>query len=255
MLIAMAIYDTTENQRTWMTAITLESLWNTVDWEHHRLFLIDNNSCEGTKRLLAFYAKRIKPCQLITLPENVGTANAINTAWGQRDAYEHVVKMDNDVSFLRGGWADKIEYLFEENPDIGQIGLKRSDLWESPGASPPFNSTLYYTKKPWTVLESVGHVMGTCVAHSKLLIDKVGYLWQPGIYAFDDSLMSYRSLKAKFVNCFLPEYPIDHVDPGGDAYTQWKRDYAGEKMAVFEDAKAKIMKGKWTYYDLFTGWR
>ena len=53
-LISMAVHDTVENGRTEFTRRTLESLSDTVDWENHRLFIIDNNSCEKTKTLLHF---------------------------------------------------------------------------------------------------------------------------------------------------------------------------------------------------------
>ena len=76
-LIAMAVYDTEENNRTWMTDDTMLSLVQTVDLTKHRLFVIDNASCQATKDLL-LSLQSIFPFTIITNEVNVGTAKAIN---------------------------------------------------------------------------------------------------------------------------------------------------------------------------------
>ncbi|KKL70068.1 hypothetical protein LCGC14_2108670, partial [marine sediment metagenome] len=45
-LIGMAVHSTPENNRLQYTKRTLESLERTVDWDKHRLIIVDNNSCE-----------------------------------------------------------------------------------------------------------------------------------------------------------------------------------------------------------------
>ena len=95
----------------------------------------------------------------------------------------------------------------------------------------------------WIIVEDVSGVMGTCVMHNYRLIDKIGGLMQPGLYGFDDTIMSIRSKLAGFKNCFLPHIEIDHIDTGGTEYTQWKRKYAGEQMKEFQEMKNGLING------------
>ncbi len=74
-LLIVAVYDTEENKRTPLTKRTLESFKETVDFSKHRLFCIDNNSCQETKDLL-IEMQSIIPFTIITNDKNVGTAKA-----------------------------------------------------------------------------------------------------------------------------------------------------------------------------------
>jgi len=230
-LIAMAVHDTDENGRTPLTQKTLESLQETVDFTKHRLFVIDNGSCQATKDMLVCFEDIIT--KLITLPENIGTAQAINLAWRKRKENEHCVKIDNDVVISQKGWADELEYALLLDPTIGQVGLKRKDCWETPWHENPEHRSILYmlphvAYQKWVIVEKVKHVIGTCVMHNWRLLDKVGYLWQPGLYGYDDVLMSWRSNLAGMYTCFLSWIEIFHIDPGGDEYCDWKQRHSGQ---------------------------
>jgi GT2 family glycosyltransferase len=80
-LINMAVYDTVKNNRTDYTRRTLESLAERVDFNKHRLVVIDNDSCNATKVLLSHMQTRMG-FTLITNQQNVGTAKAINQRLG-----------------------------------------------------------------------------------------------------------------------------------------------------------------------------
>ena len=258
-LIALAVHDTSENQRTKYTIETLKSLAETVDWTKHRLFIIDNGSCQDTKDILnhpllwrsytnsegnKFYRPTI-----ITNETNRGTANAINQAWKFRQPGEHLIKMDNDVVIHSSKWVEEMEQAIARDPGIGQVGLKRKDCGESPSRTDHLRSYLqmlpHKNGEPWIVVEAVQHVMGTCVMHNSALIDKIGGLYQmEGVYGFDDCLMSLRSSIAGFKNVFLPHIHIDHIDVGGDAYCEWKHRYAGEMTGKFNDTQKKMLSGE-----------
>lgn len=242
MLIAMAVWNTEENKRTELTERTLVGLANTVDFDKHRLFISDNGSCEATQTL--YKEVQHPPFTLIENGKNIGTAAAINNAWWHRKPGEHCVKMDNDVVIYRPGWIERIAFVFRRDPTIGILGLKRKDIDECPGHELDFyNSTLemlpHERGEPWQVLEIVQHVMGTCQAYSSTLLDKIGYLTQPYVYGFDDSLAATRARVAGFRSAFLHGWDIDHIDPGGTEYTQWKRDKAGEYMQAFLTLRAQ----------------
>jgi GT2 family glycosyltransferase len=248
-LIAIAVWDTEENQRTDFTSRTIDSLHQTVDWSKHRLIVIDNGSCEKTKELLD---EQLYPEELITLNSNIGTAAAINLAWKTRKPNEHCIKMDNDVVVYQEDWIDQMVAAIERDPNIGQVGLKRKDLWEQPSRTDFYKSELYMLPhengQPWIVGEKVNHVMGTCVMHSSRLLDKLGYLYQPRLYGFDDSLMSARSKLAGFINIFLPYIEIDHIDPGGTPYQKWKENHASEQWKEYHEVLSGYQSGQRSLY-------
>lgn len=221
----MAVHDTDENQRS---AFTEQSLFSaTINLNSNRLLLVDNGSCERTKKILESF-RCFKNYEIITLPENIGTAKAINLAMKQRRPGEHVIKMDNDVVIHSRSWVDELEAAITREPRIGICGLKRKDLWQFPGhPEKQYRSELIMLPhKPgerWIVVERTKDIMGTCVMFNSALLDKIGYLYQPSLYGYDDVLACYRSELAGFINVFLPHIEMDHIDPGGTEYCEWKR--------------------------------
>ncbi|MEI6190501.1 MAG: glycosyltransferase [Chitinophagia bacterium] len=247
-LLAMAVYDTEENERSEYTRQTLISLFETVNFTQHRLFIIDNNSCQKTKNIIDTFLRQSINITLITNETNVGTAAAINQAWKYRNPTEHLIKMDNDVVINGYGWVEELEEAIETDITIGIIGLKRKDLMENPFRNDEYKSTLRMLRheegKRWIIVEDVQHVMGTCQMYNWRLIDKMGGLMQMGgLYGFDDTLSSIRAKILCYKLCFLPHIEIDHIDEGGNAYTEWKRKYAGEQMKAFYETKQGLING------------
>jgi GT2 family glycosyltransferase len=225
-LIAMSVYSTVENKKDECLERTLESLDRTVDFSRHRLIISVNGFTNRTLDLINGY-------ETIINDGNIGTAKAINKVWVQKQPGEHVIKMDDDVVIHSEGWVDEMEEAIRRDPFMGQVGLKRKDCWENPKHhNPDYKSELvmlpHVPGERWIVVEKVKHVIGTCVMHSSALIDRVGYLYQPGLYSYDDVIMSHRSQIAGFYNCFLSHINIDHIDEGATPYQSWKEKYAGE---------------------------
>lgn len=247
-LIAMAVFDNEENGRTEYTRRTLEDMRDTDGMSDHRVIVVDNGSCEATKDLLRLHDW----IEVITLPENIGTARAVNKAWQLRKEGEHCVKMDNDVVIHQSGWADQMERAIQLDPSIGIVGLKRKDCWEEPSRNDYYKSSLemlpHVAGEPWVVVERVNHVMGTCQMFNSALLDKIGYLYQPRLYGFDDSLAAIRCQVAGFYSCFLPHIEIDHIDSGGTPYQDWKEKHAGEDMAEYNRLKQGYMDGSISIY-------
>lgn len=271
----MAVYDTVENGRSWMTEKTLESLANTVDWSKHRLIVVDNDSCETTKNLLVsirscrrpfdpslshpvWMAKFGRSFSTIDNVSNIGTARAINRAWSLREPGEHCLKCDNDWVVDQSGWLDKLEACIAAEPRIGVIGLKRGDLaeWPHRQAGQSFDEYLEYKShlialphvyrsgEPWLVVERVKHCIGTCQLYSSALLDKIGYLYQMGgLYGLDDSLAAVRCHVAGFWNCFYFGAHITHIDPGNSDFTTWKQEYAGKYIERFRKTRDEYLAG------------
>lgn len=258
-LIAMAIFDTEENRRSKLTQRTLLSLARTVNWDKHRLILVDNGSCAETRKYLDDLCSDDGPTslgsfQVIRNAENRGTALAINQAWQRRRPSENAIKMDNDCIIEEPGWLDRLEECVARDPKIGIIGLKRKDLAESP-FNPPgswSHSTLKMLQhepgERWLIVEEVQHVLGTCQLYSSALLDKIGYLVQFGKYGLDDGLAAARCHAAGFYNCFYPHVGIDHIDPGTTPFQKWKEAEAGKRMNRFIEFREKIYAGEVGYY-------
>lgn len=252
-LIGMAVFDTLENNRSWMTRKTLESLAKTVDWSKHRLICSDNGSCPETFTIYKDMQPHIPGMAIITNGTNLGTARAINRAWLKRKLNENCVKIDNDVVIHEAGWLDKLEKCIQRDPAIGIIGLKRKDLREATYETGWAQSSLimlpHNAGQEWLIVEKVAHVMGTCQLYSAALLDKIGFLYQMGgLYGFDDSISAIRSLKAGFYSCFWPHVEIDHIDPGANAFTDWKRKYAGEHMSKWLAIRNEYINGRRNIY-------
>jgi GT2 family glycosyltransferase len=246
-LIAMAVYDTVENQRSKYTKRTIESLFDTVDFSNHRLIIIDNNSCKETKKIISELLKYVyKNIHVITNTENIGTAKAINQAWAYRKPNEVVIKMDNDVVINNYGWVEEMELAMKLG-GYGILGLKRKDLMQSPNASNHWKTELkmlpHEKGDNWVVVEESADIMGTVQMFHPELINKMGGLMQAGVYGFDDTLACIRAILLGYKLAFLPHIDIEHIDVGGDAYTEWKRKYAGEKMEEFYKIKDGLING------------
>lgn len=252
-LISMAVHDTEENNRSWMTKRTLECLLETVDFTKHRLIISDNGSCKETHEIYYELGERFGKYpegQAIVIfnNENLGTAEAINKAWAYRKLEENAVKLDNDVVIHSSGWVDELEEAIRREPLIGICGLKRKDCWEHPKhESPDLKSELIMLPhdgaNKWMVVERANHVMGTCQMYSSALLDKIGYLFQPKLYGYDDVLACHRSHIAGFMNCFLPHIEIDHIDPGATPYQHWKEKHAGECTAEMIEIFKEYVNG------------
>lgn len=242
-LIGLVTYCTQENKKFEMLKKTLQSLRFTVDLSKHRVYIFDNSPDHNIRKEVLLLVHGFG-FNYLTEGENLGTARGINRIWEDRKPHEHCVKMDDDVVIHEIGWADQLEYAIGNMDEIGIIGLKRKDCWEHPlHENPDFKSELIYVQplitQKWVVIEKVNHVIGTCQMYNSALLDKIGYLYQIGLYGYDDVLASHRSKIAGFINCFLPHIEIDHIDDGATPYQGWKEQTSG---AIGQEIRTLIYK-------------
>ena len=252
-MIAMSVYSTEENKKDEYLEQTLDSLWKTVDFDHHRLILSVNGATEQTHDIIDNFGRIIH--KVIWNETNLGTAKAINKAWKYRQGEEHCIKMDDDVVIWQSGWVELMEEAIRRDPNIGQVGLKRKDCWEHPDhENEDFRSKLinlpHIAGDKWIVVEQVKHVIGTCVMHNSKLLDEIGGLYQPGLYGYDDTLMSWRSHFAGYKNVFIPYIEIDHIDTGATKFQDWKHTHSGQHTADMITLVHEYAGGKSLYYEM-----
>ncbi len=238
-LICMAIYDTDSNKRTGYTKQSVTSLIETTNHETTRIALIDNDSCKKTKDYLKS-VQRLPNISVFTNTENLGTAGAVNVGIKYREQGEYVVKIDNDIVLHRSGWVEEMIQCFEKDPNLGILGLKRKDLPNAPDSEQNPTELKFLPHKlgeTWHIIEKCSDIIGSCTMINHLLLDKIGYFYQPGTYGFDDVLICERSNVAGFYNAFYPGVEIDHVDDGKNPFTIWKRNHAD----IYLDGISKII--------------
>jgi len=259
-LICMASFDTTENKRTDYTKKTLESLLKTVDFEKHQLALIDNGSCTETLNLLASFENSFPQKNNITIllnDKNIGTARAINKGIRLRKPDQHVIKMDNDITFESAGWADEMEACVTRMPKIGLVGLKRMDLHDHPDHENKYyrSQLIMLPHEPgerWIICEKVNHMMGSCQLLSAALLNKIGGFEQPALYGYDDTIVCYKSNLLSFLNVYLPHIAINHLDTGGTAEHEWKKDVARLHRKEVDKMLEDFKRGKKpVYHNIF----
>lgn len=255
-LLGMAIFSTIENKKDKYLRETLQSLLATVDFGVHRLILSVNAKTEETEKIIAYYKYLGVVSEVIYNDSNIGTAEAINKVWKLGVPEENKLKMDDDVKHFTKGWLDLLEEAIRRDPSIGIVGCKRKDCVEAPWTEGWYKSQLYMLPhepgEKWIVGERVNHVMGTCQLYSAALLRKIGYLWQPGVYGFDDSFAAIRSTKAGFINVFLPYIEIDHIDPGDTPFQQWKSEQSDSVWGKYPQLVRDFISGeKDIYYNPF----
>lgn len=253
-LICAVVYDTVENKRTDITKQFLSSLRETVNWDNHRLIIVDNSSCDDTKQLFhdtAFYTPMPK-WTVIFSEANIGTSRALNLALKERYVNEDFIKIDPDIIINQSGWVEKMEQAIERDPKIGIVGLKRKDLIQSPWHDDDnYKSELimlpHTTGQRWITVEKTNDIIGSCTMFNSAMLDKVGYSWQPGLYGYEDVLMSHRSRLEGFYNCFLNHIEIDHLDNGEPSYQNWKHAHSAEHTAAMHGAYSRYLNANSGY--------
>jgi len=253
-LITMAVYSTEENQKDKVLKLTLESLMETVDWRNSRLILSINSKTEKTEEIIKQFKKWLEFSTLHN-KTNLGTAEAINLGFKTRKNKEYCIKMDDDVIIHDYEWVEQLEEVMKRDNSIGICGLKRKDCIENPNHEDPYyKSNLiqlpHLAGERWVIVEEVHHVMGTCQMYSPELLDKIGYLYQPKLYGWDDVLASARSKAEGFKNVFLPHIQIDHIDEGKTPFQQWKECHAWESIEEINRLMEGYKNGSQsTYYN------
>lgn len=252
-LIAMAVYCTEENRKDRCLASVLRFLGQTNAASIHNIYFCVNGMTELAEDMLRGFCKDHRTARILYMPTNVGTAKAINAAWRFRKPGENCIKMDDDICVYERDWVEQMERAITADPLIGQVGLKRKDCWEWPGHEhPDWRSGLrmlpHIPGERWQIVEKVKHVIGSCVMHSSALLDKVGYLYQPSLYGYDDVIMSHRSYIAGFYSCFLPHINIDHIDDGKTPYQGWKEKHSAEQTQGVIDLVHEMINGTKSIY-------
>lgn len=260
-LIIMAVHDTAENGRA---PLTLRTLYKTIfpisNGKKHDIVIV-SNGCDREYGNL--YSEKCTDfgVKFIYLPQNIGTAAAINEGiLFHRQHGQSIIKIDNDVIVKHDlSWVDDMLECYKRYERIpgmkglGVLGLKRNDLEQRPDHDNAwFKSSLrmlpHEKGEKWLITEETPDIMGTCTMIGADLLDEVGYFWQPHLYGYDDVDMAYRSHLLGYKNAFLCGVDIDHIDPGGTKYMDWKQQEARTHGEAWQERKKLYHENPKTIY-------
>ena len=242
----MASYVTETNNRLEYAIDTIYGLTETVDFSKHELFISDNGSCQSMFHSYDIFEKHfcsLFPKENLTISsnnKNLGTAEAVNLGIRERKPNQYVIKIDSDITVSQLGWVEEMEECFDRYPNLGILGLKRTEVMqkadhENPAYRTKLVSAPHTRGQKWITLELCDDIIGSCTMLSPKLLDKVGGFFQPKNYGWDDVLMCIRSEKAGFVNAFLPHIQIIHLDNGEGDYVKQKLKEAEKTIAEFSE--------------------
>ena len=259
----MASYVTETNNRLQYAKDTLLDLLYSVDFYNHELFISDNGSCQEMLNFYEWYKKEYylfyssDSLKISLNGKNLGTAEAVNLGIRERKPNQYVIKIDSDVTIGKMGWVDDMEECFDRYPNLGILGLKRTEVMqkadhENPSYRTKLVSAPHTRGQKWIILELCDDIIGSCTMFSPSLLDKTGYLFQPANYGWDDVLACVRSEKAGFVNAFLPHIQVVHLDNGEGDYVKQKMKEAERTIAEFSEIAEDYKKGvRDIYYNPF----
>lgn len=231
-LLAMCSYSTPENGKLAYLKQTLNSLAKTVNFDKHRLIIINNSQWDVASEYLK--EADTLPFTLIEPGENLGTARGINLALRERQHGEPFCKLDDDWATEAKGWVDDMVRVLCEHPEIGILGLKRDDV---------YGELIEDGELLWN-----SDIMGTCTMYQPDMIERIGGVVQFSQYGFDDSIYSVRSEAAGFRNAFMKNIRITNLDEGGTEYTEWKKREASVYLQEASIYMEMIKDGRISYY-------
>jgi len=238
-------------------------LRTTVDWNRHRMVIVDNASTDYQAELaIHAFREQVYGVKLARNTKNIGTARGFNLGHAMLHG-DHTLKIDDDVEVHEDGWLDTMQLALERVPDLGGVSLKWRMLSESPGRkyipqevrhfwSQERETRLEFVPREqmhewWTPIEYGLFMSGMCALYRKEALGQIGMMYQPKLYGHDDVLQCKRLVAAGWRIAFLPAIKTDHIDDTNTEYSQWKRDEAGHtfESGIWARLEEQIKNGEW----------
>lgn len=149
-------------ERLHLTRLCISSYLQTVTLPFS-MVVVDNGSQPEVVEWLADWLPNIsvpaRPIELLALGQNKYPGYATNRGWERMPPETTLLhRADNDFSYL-GGWCEEVLARFEENPQLGQLGLRtgKEELHVESNVGGNnvirrelFDKGLRYEEKPWS---------------------------------------------------------------------------------------------------------
>ncbi len=223
--LSVAIVNTNTKE---LAANCLDSLYKNTRRIGFEVFVVDNNSRDGSREMLE---KRFPQVKLISNKENRGFSGATNQALKQAEG-RYSLLLNPDTLILEGS-IDKMVQFMDEHPEAGALGCKLLNpdgtLQPSCKSFPSFLNLFFealfldklfprsrvfggYYMSYWNHddLREVDQPMGSCLMVRKEVIAKVGLIDEQFFCFFDEVDWCYRMKKEGYRIFFTPQAEIIH---------------------------------------------
>lgn len=169
-----------------LTKRAIESYLRTVSVPYS-WYVVDNNSTDGTQQWLTdrfkedWFWNEVMTYRLFV--NNLYPGRACNAGWldAPSDA-TYLQRADNDFIFLPG-WCEEVERKFNENPLLGQLGLRTNEEELNNGHNVGgncvikrslFDAGLRYRETPWPEIKVPGYTEDSFMSPD---VKKMGFEW------------------------------------------------------------------------------
>ncbi|MDH4222569.1 MAG: glycosyltransferase family 2 protein [candidate division Zixibacteria bacterium] len=207
----------------------LESIYQNLDNIEHEIFVVDNNSKDGSPSMIK---ENFPSVLLIENKENVGFAKANNQAI-QKARGQYLLLLNSDTIIPAGTLTLMVNFM-DLNPKAGALGVKLVDrdsnlqtscrhfptvftmLSQFFGLSSRFPKSKifgWYDMGYWDHCQTrkVDCVPGTSLLVRKKAVQEVGLLDENYFMYFEDTDWCYRITRAGWKVVFLPEVKVIHL--------------------------------------------
>jgi hypothetical protein len=217
-----------------LTLTCLRSIFTYLEKNTFEVFLVDNNSADGTVAAAEELKKENgwENLKIIANKENVGFAKANNQAIKLAKG-KYVLLLNSDTEFV-GGEVEKVLEFMRQNSDCGILGPKllNSDktLQKSCRRFPKLLDQIFVQLKFYNLfperidlvreyfmldfkhdeIREVDQIMGAAMFIKKGVFDKIGLLDEGFWAVFEEVDFCLRAQKAGFKTVFYPDFEIIH---------------------------------------------
>jgi len=217
-----------------LTLTCLRSIFTYLEKNTFDVFLVDNNSADGTVAAVKKLKKENdwKKLEIIVNKENLGFAKANNQAIKLAKG-ECVLLLNSDAEFVGDGIEKVLEFM-KQNSDCGILGPKllNSDgtLQKSCRRFPKLLDQIFVQLKFYNLfperidsvreyfmldfrhdeIKEVDQIMGAAMLIKKEVFDKIGLLDENFWAVFEEVDFCLRAKKAGFKTVFYPDFEIVH---------------------------------------------
>ena len=198
----------------------LESIYRTTKYIQFEVYVVDNNSSDGTIQMIEREFPQVK---LIANKDNIGFAKANNLAF-QKSRGKYILMLNPDTVILQNSLYKIVNY-FEQQPNIGAIGCKmlNSDRTLQPSCY-NFPTLLeifgmYFIgsrifsglkKFDYDKVQEVDFVRGAFLALNKQCLEEIGLLDEKLFMFGEETDLCYRMKQRGWKVIYIPDTVIIH---------------------------------------------
>lgn len=236
--------------------------------ERHLMQAIDSLAQTVRDDRIVFYNNGITPTCLqrisSKLPQamvigdgtNIGTWRGLNAILDMREPDEVFCKYDSDVVCDTIGWTKILADVMEFSK-VAAAGPKFSlNDYNPQHRSAEYRTALDLLRSPttgeWYAVEYSNYLCGAMQAWSPECIKRLGYVWGPGLYGWEDVVWSDRINAARMRSLFVHRIQAYHVDEGYMSESKLGMAIAGQGEVVRVE---RIIAGGQFHYSKNGEWR